>query len=268
LFESVKMKLKLAKFNIHQMKPNRICLLVGKRGTGKSTLMEDVMFWLRDSVCMGVAFTPTEESACMFRRHIPEPFIYNAYSSSAVESIIRTQRALCRKQKPKKILMALDDCMYDKKILKSVETREIFMNGRHLQLSILIACQYIMDLGPDLRTNVDYVFALRENIISNRQRLWRYFFGMFPKYEDFAAVMDACTNDYCCLVLDNTVKSNRVEDCMFWYRADSHLPSYSVGSRPFIALARQYRRNEGDHEEECETQTSKELRITHVSLLE
>ena len=32
--------------------------------------------------------------------------------------------------------------------------------------------------------------ALRENIMSNKSKLWKYFFGMFDRYEDFARVMD------------------------------------------------------------------------------
>ena len=31
--------------------------------------------------------------------------------------------------------------------------------------------------------------------------------------------MDACTENYECLVLDNTVKSNKIQDCLFWYKA-------------------------------------------------
>ena len=40
---------------------------------------------------------------------------------------------------------------------------------RHYKITFLNAVQYVMDLGPDLRTQVDYVFALSENIISNKQ---------------------------------------------------------------------------------------------------
>lgn len=35
----------------------------------------------------------------------------------------------------------------------------------------------------------------------------------------FNKVMDSCTENYECLVLDNTSKSNRIEDCVFWYKA-------------------------------------------------
>ena len=76
-----------------------------------------------------------------------------------------------------------------------------------------------MDLPPALRANVDYVFILRENIIQNREKLYKSFFGIFPNFDMFSKVMDACTENYECLVLDNTVRSNRIQDCVFWYKA-------------------------------------------------
>ena len=41
--------------------------------------------------------------------------------------------------------------------------------------------------------------------------------------------MDACTENYECLVLDNTVKSNKIQDCVFWYKA-SIRKNFKVGS--------------------------------------
>ena len=261
------MRIQIQKFDVASMKPHRIALMVGKRGTCKSTLIEDVMFHMRDKVHIGLAMTPTEESAQMFRRHMPPSWIYNSYSPSTMEQIIVLQRDLCRKGKQRNLFLALDDCMYDKKILKSTNVRDVFMNGRHLKLSVLLACQYIMDMGPDLRSQVDYVFALRENIISNKTKLFKYFFGMFEKFEDFSRVMDACTENYSCLVLDNTSKSNRIEDCLFWYRADIDLPSYSVGDPKFLQLARVYGRGDDDPEEYPAPEEAKdkaERRITRV----
>tara|TARA_X000001036_G_scaffold263511_3_gene244964 strand:- start:8959 stop:9345 length:387 start_codon:yes stop_codon:yes gene_type:complete len=74
-------------------------------------------------------------------------------------------------------------------------------------------------MGPDLRTNTDYVFILRENIVANRVRLYNNFAGLFPSYEGFSQVMDALTESYSAMVIDNTSTSNRIEDCCFWYRA-------------------------------------------------
>ena len=74
--------------------------------------------------------------------------------------------------------------MYDKKVMQGKDIRDLFMNGRHLKITYCNALQYCMDMGPDLRSNTDYVFCLRENILENRSRLYKYFFGMFRTYDD------------------------------------------------------------------------------------
>ena len=125
--------------------------------------------------------------------------------------------------------MLLDDCMYDSKFLKDTCIRQCFMNGRHYNIFFMLTMQYVMDLPPALRANVDYVFILRENIIQNREKLYKSFFGIFPSFDMFSKVMDACTENYECLVLDNTVKSNKITDCVFWYKATVR-KGFRVGS--------------------------------------
>ena len=45
----------------------------------------------------------------------------------------------------------------------------------------------------------------------------------------FNQVMNACTENYDCLVLDNTSKSNKIQDCVFWYKA-SIRKNFRIGS--------------------------------------
>ena len=66
--------------------------------------------------------------------------------------------------------------------------------------------QYALGVPPNLRTNIDFVFILRENYVSNRKRLYEHYAGMFPTFEIFCQVMDQCTEDYNCLVIDNSAK--------------------------------------------------------------
>ena len=125
--------------------------------------------------------------------------------------------------------MLVDDCMYDSKFLKDTCIRQCFMNGRHLKIFFMLTMQYVMDLPPALRANVDYVFILRENIIQNREKLYKSFFGIFPSFDMFCKVNDSCQENYDCLVLDNTVKSTSIQDCFFWYKATVR-KNFKVGS--------------------------------------
>ena len=177
----------------------------------------------------------------MFEACMPETCVHSKFDPDQLDALISFQRNRGKKKLPQRHLMlVLDDMMYDKRVLKGQGMRDIFMNGRHLKICLINAMQYVMDMGPDLRSQVDYVFALRDNVVANRAKLWKNFFGGFAAFEDFCTVFTATTNNNECLVLDNTVKSNDIKDCVFWYKADITLPEYQIGERKFWRIHRQH----------------------------
>ena len=60
---------------------------------------------------------------------------------------------------------------------------------------------------------------------------------MFPTFESFSQVLDQCTENYECLVIDNNSKSNKLIDQIFWYKAESHL-DFKLGSREFWEISK------------------------------
>lgn len=111
------------------------------------------------------------------------------------------------------------------------------MNGRHRRLFLINAVQYLCDLSPDLRTNVDVVFCLKENILSNKERLWKHFFGVIPDFQTFCQTMDALTSDFSAMVLNNRTRSTKLEDNVFWYKANPKLPSFQLCHPVFWKLS-------------------------------
>ena len=61
---------------------------------------------------------------------------------------------------------------------------------------------------------------------------------MFPTFEMFCQVMDQCTENYECLVINNNAKSNKFADQVFWYKADSH-PPFKIGGDRFWKYSEQ-----------------------------
>ena len=84
----------------------------------------------------------------------------------------------------------LDDCLYDNTWTKDKNIRALFMNGRHFKIMFLITMQYALGIPPNLRTNVDYVFILREPLYNNRKKLYEQYCGMFPNFEIFCQVIN------------------------------------------------------------------------------
>ena len=128
--------------------------------------------------------------------------------------------------------LILDDCLFDNSWIKDINIRSLFMNGRHYKIMFIITMQYALGITPNLRTNIDYVFILRENYMSNRKRLYEHYAGMFPTFEMFCQVMDQCTENYECLVIHNNSKSNKLEDQVFWYKAEPH-SDFKIGAEEF-----------------------------------
>ena len=144
--------------------------------------------------------------------------------------------------------LILDDCLYDNTWAKDKWMRSVFMNGRHYKMLFLLTMQYALGVPPNLRTNVDYVFILRENYVSNRKRLYEHYAGMFPTFEMFCQVMDQCTENYECLVINNNAKSNKLTDQVFWYKAEPH-DDFKIGAPSFWEYSEKNILKEGENEQ-------------------
>jgi len=58
--------------------------------------------------------------------------------------------------------------------------------------------------------------------------------------------MDQCTQNYECLVIDNTSQSSKLEDCIFYYKAEIH-PDFRIGAPEFWAHSAAHFREDEDY---------------------
>jgi len=227
-----------------------VIVLLGKRGTGKSFLIKDIMYHHR-SIPVGTVISGTEESNEFYSEIVPKMFIHGEYNNGIIENILKRQRQILKqnkmssqKQDPRTFTI-MDDCLYDDKWTREKLMRMLFMNGRHWKIMLIISMQYPMGIPPNLRTNIDFTFILREPIIGNRQKIYNNYAGMFPTFEVFNQFMDKCTNNYECMVIDNTVQSNNLQDQVFWYKADGH-SNYQLGDKMYWELSRHLKDDEDE----------------------
>ena len=238
-------QVRVRKFDVSTIKSDRIILAVGKRGSGKSRLLEDLLYNLRDRFDYVLGMCPTMESSMMLRRCMPNACVYNRFSPAKLELLVQTACELAAKNKERHFLVVLDDVLYDKAVLRSKAFRYLFFNGRHCKICLAILCQYLVDMPPDLRSNVDYIFSMKETVLANRMKLYKMFFGVFASFADFEACFERCTQNFESICLDNTLQSTSPSDCIFWYKANISLPEFHLGARVFYDLEEQYRRPEG-----------------------
>ena len=232
-----------------------VVVLIGRRDTGKSFLVRDLLFYHQD-IPIGTVISGTEEGNGYYGKMVPKLFIHNEYNTAIIENIMKRQRSVLKQIKKEmetfkkstidpRAFVILDDCLYDNTWSRDKMMRLLFMNGRHWKLMLIITMQYPLGIPPALRTNIDYVFILREPYIANRKRIFENYAGMFPTFESFCQVMDQCTENYECLVINNNAKSNRLQDQVFWYKADSH-NDFRLGSKEFWEMSKDIVSDEED----------------------
>jgi len=255
------MTLELKKFDMRHIsfKPDEnkgpVVVLIGRRDTGKSYLVRDLLFHHQD-IPIGTVISGTEAGNGFYSSHVPKLFIHEEYNTSIIENILKRQKTVLKQVKKEmeqfrrcnidpRAFVILDDCLYDATWTRDKMMRLLFMNGRHWKIMLIITMQYPLGIPPNLRTNIDYVFILREPYIANRKRIWENYAGMFPTFESFCQVMDQCTENFECLVINNNSKSNKLHDQIFWYKAQHH-SDFKLGSKEFWDLSKDLNSDDDD----------------------
>lgn len=231
--------LNLRKFQPKEMEKRRInpnqgpptILVIGSRGTGKTFLLADLMYYFR-RIPAGMIMTGSEASAEKFSEFFPKSFIFDEIDIAKIENVVNTQRKLRRKNTKGDYssLLLFDDCGYDKSTTRKKIIKGVFMNGRNWKVLLIMTIQYCKDIPPDLRSNADYIFILREPVIETRRKIWKEYAGIIPTFDAFSEAMNVCTEDRGALVIDKTTTSNKIEDNIFWYRARNPPRKFRVGS--------------------------------------
>jgi hypothetical protein len=259
----------IKRFDMKRIPQDAVVIFIGRRRTGKSTLVRDLLFHHQD-MPLGTVISGTEESNSFYGKMIPPLFIHGEFNPIILANFVKRQKLIMAKiQKDQQMqvksrvdprsFMILDDCMYDDSWTHDKNIRYLFMNGRWLKAFFLITMQYPLGIQPALRTNVDFVFILREPYLNNRKRIFDNYASAFPSFEFFCQIMDQCTQNYECLVIDNTSQSAKLEDCIFWYKADVH-SDFRIGAPEFWQHSASYYQAKEDEMNPYDPNAAKRLK--------
>jgi len=252
-----KVEVGIKKFDMKKIPQDAVVIFIGRRRTGKSTLVRDMLFH-HQNMPIGTVISGTEESNSFYGKMIPPLFIHGDMSPVILDNYVKRQKQIMKKiqeeagsgiisKRDPRSFLILDDCMYDDSWTHDKNIRYLFMNGRWLKVMFIITMQYPLGIQPALRTNVDYVFILREPYLNNRKRIFDNYASAFPSFEFFCQMMDQCTTDYGCIVIDNTSQSSKLEDAVFWYKAEIH-PDFKIGAPELWRFSQENMRQHGEEQ--------------------
>jgi hypothetical protein len=233
-----KMLMKIAK--------NPTVAMIAKRGSGKSVAIRTIMDYYKD-IPGGNVISKTEKMSPFFSSFFPDLFIFYDYTTETVQNLLDRQEDIkdkrFRKEKRKvnpstidtRAWLIMDDCLAQKgKWAKDGPILEVFLNGRHYDLFFILTMQYPLGIGPDLRSNFDFIFIFFSNYINIQRKIWEQYAGMFDTFDAFKYVFNKCTINYGCMVINNRINSENIEDIVYWWRADDKELNNFIGHKSFI----------------------------------
>jgi len=230
--------IQIKEFDMNSMPPHDVndrdgikIVVIGKPGTGKSTLIADILASKCHIIPVAQIFSGTEDSNHFFSEKFPGVCIFNKLDLEAVENFVVRQKIAKQYLPNPWAFQIIDDCTDDPKVLKRPIFQSYYKLGRHWKMVHILSLQYCLDIQPNIRTNIDYTFILREGSKRFRKSLWENYASCIDNFDDFCDIMDAVTEDYTALVINNRVQSNKFEDCIFWYKAkkDRLPPNWKLG---------------------------------------
>jgi energy-coupling factor transporter ATP-binding protein EcfA2 len=242
--------LRLKKFHpkmLMQIAKNPTVAMIAKRGSGKSTAIRAIMDYYKD-IPGGNIISKTEKMSPFFSCFFPDLFIFYDYTTEIVQNLLDRQEDIkdkrFRKERKKKnpstvdtrAWLIMDDCLAQKgKWAKDGPILEVFLNGRHYDLFFVLTMQYPLGIGPDLRSNFDFIFIFFSNYINIQRKIWEQYAGMFDTFDSFKFVFNKCTTNYGCMVINNRINSENVEDIVYWWRAEDKELTDFIGHKSFVA---------------------------------
>ena len=216
--------LPIRQFKLAQMVKNPAIMMIAKRGSGKSWIVRAIMMHFNSIPC-GVVISPTDRMSSFYNDFFPDTYIHYKYESRLITRILDRQSQMIDKEKQGKKLdprafIIMDDRLGDKKSwVNDAPVLELLFNGRHYQIMYILTMQYPLGITPELRSNFDYFFLLKEETVSNQKRIYDHYAGMLPNFNSFVQVFTKLTLDNNCMVIDNRRKVSNPLERIFWYKA-------------------------------------------------
>ncbi len=192
-------------------------LILGKRATGKTYLVQDILQHYQDVPKVTVFVHETDNAdANSYKEIISESRIFSYNLQSVLDENKTVEKDAADSSMDTRRIVVADSCVYGRHHILSLPETENTM--------YILAEQYPLGIPPIDKEKLDYVFILKENVINNLKRIYDNYAGIFPSFEAFCAVMDQCTRNYECLVIKKACFGDKIEDVVFWYKAAAHTP--------------------------------------------
>lgn len=105
----------------------------------------------------------------------------------------RFDRYQIEKRVPRRVLLVLDDCGFDKTRLNTKWMKQLFSNYRQMGIGLMIICQNLYQLPKDGRQNLTHAATFRVLGEAKVKEMWKAYFDAIDKMPLFRSILHHAT---------------------------------------------------------------------------
>lgn len=177
-------------FYLNEMRSNPSIMIIGKRGTGKTYIISNILDAKTDDFISDTLII-SQKDANFYMNRYPNALVVQDYDSNFVKAHIQNEGGA----------IVFDDCLYD--YVKNTELIELMRNNHHYNKTVISSVQFPLSIKPELRSSFDYVFLLNDDVLTNQKKMFDHYAGYFPDFDSFRQVYGNLTQKYGSMVIKN-----------------------------------------------------------------
>jgi hypothetical protein len=211
--------IKIKQFDFKSIPKSSTWIIIGPPESGKTYFMQFMIYALKHIYPVAYATCGTEGSQDAFTSILGNLWVDNAFDEDAQIKHAKRQKLLIQENEYPYMIEMIDDCSDDPTVYNKKIVLGSFKNGRqHWKRLFVVGLQYALDMKPSIRKLVSFVVLFREPEPEEREKIYKNFGGICGSKQAFNDLMDKFTGNHQCLILKKCAQSNKLEDCVFWFK--------------------------------------------------
>ena len=198
----------------------KICIF-GKSGRGKSWLIRDIMYMIKN-IESGIVITPDSEHFNFYSDFIPTSNIHMGYNKETLNNFLTKQDLeLYVNIGDNRKYVVFDDCIKSlSEVVNDENIINVYLCGKHYRFTFIYSTQNLNTIPLQYKNQFDYIFLFKEQSNFIKKKIYKHFGKGIPSFDVFEQIFTQITKNYDCMVISN--KSNNkwsFSDNIYWHRS-------------------------------------------------
>lgn len=247
------------------IRPDTFVVTNGKRRSGKTHVQLNILKEVRPRRTVIIA--GGQDGKTFWGNYFPPIYIIPYWSEELIANFLEIQEMFhylvttFKDQINFNIDMAIvmTDWGFDEKVMRSKIISFIASNGRRLRILLILDAQYVKNLRPKVRQNIDLFIQFKEQALDTKKLVYGLVGGAFEDFEHMDGILRAACRDHRCVVIDNTggggnhtgtedgdeeallsmlpkPETAAASPSIFHYKADPNVPPKWIGTPTYMLL--------------------------------